>query len=102
MLGEISLTHFAFSEATLVNAQPLFIYMLFREKKDAFSHFLGPFFSRLAIKSVMYRLMFRQIVGGVCVTSGRMEKLGWTDRRTAEMKSESCDVQESVCVCKWI
>ncbi len=46
--------------------------------------------------------MFRQIVGGVCVTSGRIEQLGWTERRTAEMKSERCGVLECVCVCKWI
>lgn len=47
--------------------------------------------------------MFRQIVGGVVVTSRRIEQLGWTDRGTAEMKSERCDVQESVCrLCKWI
>jgi len=35
-------------------------------------------------------------VGGVVVTSRRIEQLGWTDRGTAEMKSERCDVQESV------
>jgi len=32
------------------------------------------------------------------VTSRRIEQLGWTDRGTAEMKSERCDVQESVCM----
>ncbi len=46
--------------------------------------------------------MFRQIVGGVCGDVRTHRAARWTERRTAEMKSERCGVLECVCVCKWI